>query len=404
MTGKSVVSGLIRYADDAAMGRLVDAARNEELSDRDLAELARGLADSGACLALNGNAADLASTGGPSSLSTLIAPLYLRAFGLVVPKLGVPGRPAGGIDVLQQVAGYRPSLDAGEAERGLQRHGYIHLLADENWAPMDAMLFAYRQRAGAQTEPALVIASILAKKLAAGAFGAGLEIRVAAHGNFGSDVATARRNAQRFGAVARLLELRPVAILTDASRPYQPYLGRGEALVAVAEVLEDRADGWLADHQMLCRRMAEIVAGSIYGASTATIEPVSLRSAHAAVLSAHGSSILAFDDRVEQIRNTPRTIVRADRAGYVEYDLGRLRELLVECQRVRAQDGELMPPDPAGVILRIQPGTEVAPAEPIISLRVPDGEETLAAKLASGVRIRPYGTSAGPAGSSLEII
>ncbi len=60
--------------------------------------------------------ADVASTGGPSSLSTLLSPLFLRAGGAVVPKLGVPGRPAGGIDCLAQIPGYRTELSAQEVE------------------------------------------------------------------------------------------------------------------------------------------------------------------------------------------------------------------------------------------------------------------------------------------------
>src|SRR5215211_2907021 len=51
-------------------------------------ELARVLAGSGTSISINGDfVADVASTGGPSSLSTLISPLYLRACGAKVPKL-----------------------------------------------------------------------------------------------------------------------------------------------------------------------------------------------------------------------------------------------------------------------------------------------------------------------------
>ncbi len=63
------------------------------------ADLARSVASSGAQISARASfSADVASTGGPTSLSTLICPLFLRAAGAVVPKLGVPGRPAGGID------------------------------------------------------------------------------------------------------------------------------------------------------------------------------------------------------------------------------------------------------------------------------------------------------------------
>ena len=55
---------------------------------------------------------DLASTGGPGSISTMLVPLMARASGVPVAKVGVPGRPAGAVDVLSNVPGYRWSSTA----------------------------------------------------------------------------------------------------------------------------------------------------------------------------------------------------------------------------------------------------------------------------------------------------
>lgn len=321
-----------------------------------------------------------------------------------MPKLGVPGRPAGGIDVLQTIPGYQAALGPRAAESALTRSGYIHLLADERWAPLDARLFAYRQREGAQTVPSLVIASILAKKLAAGTIGAGLEIRVAPHGNFGVDLDDARRNAQRYNAVAKLLGLQPVCVLTDGTRPYQPYIGRGEALVALAEVLSGAATGWLAGHLALCRRISDAVAGAMGIEATQPCEAPVLREVHEALLAAHGAQLSAFTARVEAIRAAPRTVVRAECAGVINYDMGRLRELLVARQRAGVPEPGGPLADPAGVILGAPAGTEVEAAQPVISIRVPDGERPLAESLASCVRIRRVGEVVAPARSSLEII
>ena len=85
-------------------------ARSNEITNTGIAELANWLAASGEQLSPRGRTADLASTGGPGSLSTLWAPAALVASGFLVPKLGVLGRPAGGIDVLSQVPGYRIDL------------------------------------------------------------------------------------------------------------------------------------------------------------------------------------------------------------------------------------------------------------------------------------------------------
>ena len=386
------VSVFLREQDEKTSAQLVGAAREGELTDAQVAELARGLAASGIQLPRDSESADLASTGGPASLSTLLCPLFLRGRGFRVPKLGVPGRPAGGVDVLQTIPGFNAALDPGAASAALAHTGYVHLLADDRWAPLDRQLFAYRQQSGGQALPALVIASILAKKLAAGTVGAGLEARVAAYSNFGRDRPTARVNARRYKTVAGLLGMSPVAFLTNASQPYQPYVGRGEALMALEDVVAGRAVGWLAEHVALCAAMADAVATALGADTSRPVKPEALRRAHQDMLAAQGTDFSAFSERVAAVRFAPRTTTTARSDGYVEYDLARIRDLLVARQR-HAWEGGVTVPDPAGVILWARPGVHVERGVPLISVRVPDGEARLADALAdcavASVRVGP---------------
>ena len=119
--------------------------------------------------------------------------------GCIVPKLGVPGRPAGGVDSLAQIEGYSVNLKPMEVRRTIERCGYAHFLADTNHAPLDKQLFAFRQQVGAQNVPELAIASILAKKIAVGLQRAGLDIRVAEHGNL--DRVGMKRRKMHYGFV-----------------------------------------------------------------------------------------------------------------------------------------------------------------------------------------------------------
>jgi len=383
MADLRLVHDLVRLGDESAMGALVSAALAGQISDSGIAALAQALAESGACLARDPNSADVASTGGPSSLTTLLCPLRLRARGLRVPKLGVPGRPAGGIDVLQTIPGYRAVLDPETARSALDRSGYIHLLADMRWAPLDTTLFAYRQRNGAQAVPALVIASILAKKLAAGVIGAGLEIRVAPHGNFGSELREARVNAERYLAVGQTLGLRPLCALTDASRPYQPYIGRGEALIALDDVLSDQANGWLRAHAGLCWQIADATAAALGANVDQPTDLAAIRAAHDSLLAVHGVDSQSFTERVSVARKAPRTRRRAEQDGWIGYDLGRLRDLLTARQRAEATPGDGTAPDPAGVVLGAPAGSRVHRGDLLISVRVPSGEDGLLESLAS---------------------
>lgn len=379
------------------LDEVIAAAQADRLSDFEIAELARALANSGEVLERRDDHADVASTGGPSSLSTLLCPLYLHALGARVAKLGVAGRPAGGVDVLATVPGFRPTLKRAEVEAALRSLRHVHLAAGGPWAPMDAELFKRRQGVGAQQVASLVIASLLAKKVALGVVSAGLDVRVASHGNFGSNLAVARANASRFIAVARLLGMQAVCFLTDAARPYQPYIGRGEALHAITAVVEDRADGALAAHASDCLRMA---ARSL-GVPATGIEGRDLASTLDVCLRAQGASLEALFERERAVATEPHIEHLALRTGRVSYDLQRLRDVLVTCQK-RDQAGLFA--DPAGVVLEAVAGSMVQPGQLLMTIRVKDGDERLAGEIASCVRITDDGELPARRSALLEVV
>src|SRR3954454_23643499 len=132
--------------DHSELDGLIADAQADRLTDAEVADLAKTLAASGEVLEPAEDHADVASTGGPSSLSTLLCPLYLHALGARVAKLGVAGRPAGGVDVLATVPGYRPTLDRGRVEAALRDLRHVHLCAGGPWTPMASELFGRRQK------------------------------------------------------------------------------------------------------------------------------------------------------------------------------------------------------------------------------------------------------------------
>lgn len=348
------------------MGRLIQAVQSTSPSDGDIAHLAKHLANSGyrAGRMDASEAADVSSSGGPSSLSTLLCPLYLRALGFKVPKVGVPGRPAGGLDVLAQIGGYRVDLDADAARACLKHAGYVHVSAGNDLAPLDSLLFAFRKRVGALAVPALTIASLLSKKLAVGLSRVGLDIRVAPHGNFGATWAEARGNAQQFNRVARLLGIEAVCFLTEARVQYQPYLGRGEALLAVYEILSDVAAPSLRRHDDLCFAMALGTAG-IDGRvrpSHKNLEHIFRQN-----VEIQGGTLEEFGRRVSEVRTAHTNTIEAETDGFVAIDLQRLRTVLVKAQRA-VPDG-LRFPDPCGIILQRRAGEYVRRGEALATVR-----------------------------------
>jgi pyrimidine-nucleoside phosphorylase len=354
---------LAEHPDDETMAEIVRLAPN--LSDREVARLAKALADSGSLLELDGPYTDLASTGGPSSLSTLICPLFLCSLGFKVPALGVPGRPAGGVDVLSTIPGYRVHLVQNEVLRILDECAYAHFLADDVFAPADALLFQYRQRTGAQAEPALVIASLLSKKLALNLKTIGLDVRVANFGNFGTTWEVARSNAARFQRVAAIIGIRATCFLTDASFPYQPFIGRGESLVALDLVFREHCEGTLLEHISACWLMAQTIA------EMPDAQPPSgklLRDIFDRNLAAQGARPEAFDERVAQTLGSPQIQICSNNDGFLKIDLDGLRNVLVKLQQ--RDQGASQFPDPAGVVLLKKVGERVIRGQAIARLRI----------------------------------
>lgn len=370
---KRIIDKFVSDPSEVTMQTLIDQVRFSGVSDDDLAHLALALGNSGNLISFNGKGltADLASTGGPTSLSTLLVPLYLRAMGCRVPKLGVPGRPAGGVDVLAQVPGYRVDLNSYELKKCMEQCGYAHFLASAEYAPLDAMLFKYRQKVGAQDVPELAIASLLSKKVAVGLERAALDVRVAPHGNFGKTWDQARQNAQRFIRVSSIVGIDAVAFLTDARFPYQPYVGRGEALVALGEVFSGSWNLRLRNHVNLCIAMAcKTANGSSQGNAQG---PLDIEDFFYENLRAQGSGRDAFKEYVQKIEAEHKFNFCAKKAGFVDVKLNRIRDLIVLFQK-KSQEIASDFPDGMGIILRRTSGDFVLTGELIATVRVADAQ------------------------------
>jgi len=372
---------------DESLDSLI-AAASDEVDDEDIAELAQVLASSGDRLTPPKGtvAADVASTGGPASLSTLLCPLYLRHLGAVVPKIGVPGRPAGGIDVMSRVPKYQVRISLDRVSEILERSGYVHVLAAGRFAPLDGKLFARRQIQNAVAIPPLVIGSLLSKKLAAGLTHVGLDVRVSPNGNFGVTWDEARANARRFIRIAESLGIRAKCFLTEGTDAPQPYIGRGEALLAITRLLLGTDDPWLSQHAKRCYAMAVATVGC---ADLPMPSAKMTASFFEANLIAQGTSMAAFEVAAESAAGAARTTLRADCSGFLDTSLPSLRSAIVRAnQEVSDASDEF--PDSAGVVLTCRSNDFVLKDEPLATVRCP---ESYMADLIKSFRIVPGGSN-----------
>jgi len=369
MSFRRIVDDFIDQLSESSMEALVESVRSQTPTDEEIAYFAKVCANTERVLwHKSDRAADVASTGGPTSLTTLVCPLYLRAFGHDVPKLGVPGRPAGGIDVLAQIPGYKFDLTDSEVATAMGNAGYAHFLAGKNQGNRDALFFEHRKKSNAVNLAPLVIASLLTKKLEVGLSRMGLDVRVAPFANFGRTFNEARANAQRFCSVARILDIEAVCFLTNGSVPYQPYIGRGESLVALSALLSDTSSPELNRHLNLCYAIASGTSGFEAIRPTAA----QLRYHFANNLDAQGASLDSFFEKAQLIKNMHQFELTAPDHGFLIIDIERLRWVLTTHQKNLASEADPFP-DPVGIILRASHQSFLSKGDLIATIRAPAG-------------------------------
>lgn len=363
---KTLVDRFNVNSSDSDFHKLINYTERNNISPDEIGYLATKLADSGEKISVEGFSADIPSTGGPSSLSTLICPLILCEIGFKVVKLGVSGRPAGGVDVLAQIPGYKINFNKHQIENLLSKHDYIHFIASENFAPLDRILFDFRKRTNKINISALAIASLLSKKLVCGLTHTGLDIRVSRFGNFGRTFQEAIRNGQLFKEIAESLGIRVAYFVSNSNYAYQPYIGRGESLVALYKILyEDiSSELLLREHLNYCLLMSLSMGN---GVSTDDVIGIIKRN-FIKNLTAQSASESNFKKRVNEILERKSFYVKSQETGFFDYNLEMIRDEITGIQKQFISNSKLFP-DPCGVILLANHGDYVHKGECIAQVR-----------------------------------
>ena len=371
MNSQKTIDDFVNSPIEKNMDVLINWGKSKNMQNEEIAYLANKLANSGSILTLpeHINAVDIPSTGGPSSLSTIICPLFLKEFNCWIPKLGIQGRPAGGIDILYQIPDYRIDFTINEILECLKKNSYCHFNIGNEFVPLDAKLFKYRDKVNAKNIPSLVIASILSKKIAAGLNLVGLDVRVSSYGNFGNNIKTAINNSQRFIEVAKLLNIKAKCFLSDNNQFQQPYIGRGEGLIAIYEIINGNIPELLRRHLFRCLDMSIAVVGSNGKMIESPFDIIKKNFINN--IEAQGSNLRKFNIKVEELRSQHVNEIKSDRSGFLNINLKNLRRAIVKGQIGNIEPNRIFS-DPCGVILKKNPNDFVSRNEVILTYRVKD--------------------------------
>lgn len=250
---QAFVDGIVSGSwGDAEVGAMAMAMVLNGLSLSETASLTRCMTHSGVQLQwdaynLPGPLLDKHSTGGVGDkVSLLLAPIVAACGGFVPMISGrALGHTGGTLDKLESIPGYNSSPQRAHMQRTLQQVGCVIVGASADLAPADARFYAIRDLTATVESHALITASILSKKLAAGLQGLVMDIK-AGSGAFCKDVTEAQQLGHSLLGVAQASGLPACAWVTDMNQVLGSTCGNAlEVAEAIAYLRGDRQEARL---------------------------------------------------------------------------------------------------------------------------------------------------------------
>jgi len=390
--------------DDATWARIVDGYARDEIDDAPVAALAmacaiRGMAGSEvaaltAAMVRSGDVLDFGgqtvvdkhSSGGVGDTVSLIAVPLVAACGVPVAKLSgrALGHTGGTLDKLEAIPGVRTDLSPAAFVAQVKAIGCAIAAQSARLVPADKKLYALRDRTGTVPSVGLIAASIVSKKIAAGAGAIVFDVK-AGRGAFMRTTAEATVLAETLVRLAAGFGRRASALVSDMDEPLGAAVGSGIEAVEARDFLRgDERDPRLAEgtfavaHEML--RVGGIPEGEIEPRALDALQSGAAYERFALLVEAQGGGREALD----RIAAHPhRATAAAPRDGVVTaIDAAAIGELAREAV---AADGPF-----AGIRLVARVGTPVRAGDVLAECAGPSLEpQAVAAAFALGAHAPP---------------
>ena len=177
-------------------------------------------------LNLPGPVVDKHSTGGVGDVVSLILGPMLAACGAYVPMISGRGlgHTGGTLDKLDSIPGYQTNVSVDKFQQVVRDVGVAIIGQTNDLAPADRSMYATRDVTATVESIALITASILSKKLAAGLDALVMDVK-AGSGAFMPTMAKCQELAQSIVDVGKGAGMKTSALITDMNEPLAPCAG-----------------------------------------------------------------------------------------------------------------------------------------------------------------------------------
>ncbi|MCL2855417.1 MAG: thymidine phosphorylase [Defluviitaleaceae bacterium] len=182
--------------------------------------------------------ADKHSTGGVGDKLTLTVTPMAAALGVYMAKMSGRslGHTGGTINKLEAIPGFKADLPNDLLMGILESHGLFIASQTANLAPADKKIYALRDKTATVDSPALIAASVMSKKIAAGADAIVLDVKVGS-GAFMKTLEDARHLAQIMVDIGKDCGRKVAAVLTAMDAPLGNAVGDGVEVLEAIDVL-----------------------------------------------------------------------------------------------------------------------------------------------------------------------
>lgn len=232
---------------DYQMSSLLMAICINGMTDEEIYALTKIFIDSGDVLEFDeelGTIVDKHSTGGIGDKTTLVIGPIVASCGVPVVKMSGRGLgyTGGTIDKLESIPGFKVNLSDEKILKQVKKIGLVSSAQTANLTPLDKVIYALRDVTGTVSSIPLIAASIMSKKIAAGASKILIDIKVG-KGALLSTKEEAKKLSELMIKIGDFYQREVRCVISDMNTPLGYAVGNSLEVLEAIDVLKGKEYG-----------------------------------------------------------------------------------------------------------------------------------------------------------------